>query len=93
MAGGIDLREATAARSLGGHAADRSGGPKSALPHRQSACVRCAATRRCGSSRGSPQEAAVVSNGGDLRAASAAAVACDAAADERGERRADNAAR
>ena len=34
--------------------------------------VRCAASRRCGKSRGSPLEAAVVSNSSDLRAAVAA---------------------
>ena len=42
--------------------------------------VRCAARRRCGTSRGSPQEAVVEGSGGGLPAASAAAVACDAAA-------------
>ena len=41
--------------------------------------VRCAASRRCGKSRGSPLEAAVVSNSSDLRAAVAAAVAGAAA--------------
>ena len=49
--------------------------------------VRCAANRRCGKSRGSPLEAAVVGNSGDLRAAVAAAVAGAAAgrrADEAG---------
>ena len=49
--------------------------------------VRCAASRRCGKSRGSPLEAAVVGNSGDLRAAVAAAVAGLAAgrrADEAG---------
>ena len=144
VAGGVDLREATAARSLGSHAADRSGGPRvGLLPHQgQSAArsmrrdeemriepriapgggrgeqrrrsarglscsrrmrcsrstrrrgerrarwsqhvdprrVRRTVSRRCGLSRGSPQEAAVVSSGADPRAASSASRAAVAGA-------------
>lgn len=49
--------------------------PSQVYPRR----VRRAAKRRCGQSRGSPSEAAVVGNGSGLRAASAAAVAGAAA--------------